>query len=157
MMMSEVEIAGQHYLIGKLDARQQFKVVKRLAPVIQGLLPIWQVLQQSDRSEVDPVVLGLHAVTALSNTINMLNDDDSDYVIDMCLGVVKFQSPGGGWAPLRAGNGTSRVMFEPADNLAVQMRLLWEVLYENLRNFSLETLLPTALTGSLPAGLPSFN
>ena len=160
-MPSEVEVNGQSYLIGKLNARQQLHIVKRLAPVIQGLLPIWTYIQQSQRGEVSAGEVGMHAAVALSNTIGMLSDEASDYVLDMCLSVVRFRTPAGTYTSLRAGNGTGGIMLEEADDLAVQMRLLWEVLYANLGNFSLETLLPTSLhqammmEGTNPASLLS--
>jgi hypothetical protein len=149
--MPEVQIGQHHYLIGRLNARQQMHIVKRLAPVIQGLLPIWTLLQTRQRDEeAMPVAeIGMHAAVALSQTIGSLSDTDSDYVMDMCLSVVKFRSDMGNWAPLRVGNGTGQVMLDEADDLAVQMRLLWEVLHANLGNFSLETLLPTSLHQSL--------
>ena len=151
--MSEVTINGQEYLIGKLNARQQLMIVKRLAPVLQGLLPIWAMIQQSESGQLSPNELGFHAAVAISNTISSLSDNDTDFVLDMCLSAVKFKSPVGNWAPLRAGNnGSGMVMLEKADDLAVQMRLLWEVLYENLRNFSLETLLPASIHQSLTSG-----
>jgi hypothetical protein len=92
----------------------------------------------------------MHAARAISETIGMLSDEAADYVLDLCLGAVKYRSPSGNWAPLRVGNnGSGQVMLDAADDLAVQMRLLWEVLYENLQNFSLETLLPTSIQQNL--------
>lgn len=147
--MSEVTIKGQVYLCGRLNARQQLHVVKRLAPVLQGLLPLWAMIQQSEAGDVSPNELGMHAAVVISQTIGQMSDDASDYVLDMCLSAVKFRSPAGTWAPLRVGNGSGQVMLDAADDLAVQMRLLWEVLYENLQNFSLEVLLPTSLQGMM--------
>jgi len=144
--MGEVLVGNQQYLIGRLNARQQLHVVKRLAPVLQGLLPIWVMMQQSDRGEITVHEMGMHAATVISQTIGAMSDEASDYVLDMCLGVVKFRGPAGNWAPLKVGNnGSGQVMLDAADDLAVQMRLLWEVLYENLQNFSLDILLPTSL------------
>ena len=147
--MAEVTIKGQTYLCGKLNARQQLHIVKRLAPVLQGLLPIWAMIQQSEAGDISPNDLGMHAAVAISNTIGQLSDEASDYVLDLCLSAVRFKSPQGTWAPLRVQNGSGQVMIDAADDLAVQMRLLWEVLYENLQNFSLEVLLPTSLQQTL--------
>jgi hypothetical protein len=148
--MSEVLVNGQAYLIGKLNARQQLHIVKRLAPVLQGLLPIWAMIQRNEVGEISVNELGMHAAAVISQTIGSMSDEASDYVLDLCLSAVKFKSPVGNWAPLRMGNnGSGQVMLDAADDLAVQMRLLWEVLYENLQNFSLEVLLPTSLQQSL--------
>jgi hypothetical protein len=147
--MSEVTINGQNYLCGKLNARQQLQIVKRLAPVLQGLLPIWAMMQQTESGQMSTNELGFHAAVAVSQTISSLSDQDTDFVLDMCLGAVRYQTTGG-WAPLRAGsNGSGLVMLDAADDLATQMRLLWEVLYENMRNFSLEVLLPTSIHQSM--------
>ena len=147
--MAEVEITGQQYLIGKLNARQQLQVVKRLAPILQGLLPIWAMIQQQDGTgSVNPSELGMHAAVVISNTISALSDQDTNFILDMCLSTVKFRSPAGNWAPLLAANGSGLVMLDAAEDLATQMRLLWEVLHENLRNFSLDVLLPTSLQQS---------
>ena len=152
-MSAEVEVAGQLYLITKLNARQQLQIVKRLAPVLQGLLPIWAMMQQANSGEINANELGFHAAVAVSNTISSLSDADTDFVMDMCLGAVRFRGPTGAWAPLRAGNnGSGQVMLQEADDLAVQMRLLWEVLHENLRNFSLDVLLPTSIHQSWTNG-----
>ena len=149
-MSAEVEVNGQAYLITKLSARQQLQIVKRLAPVLQGLLPLWAMVQQQETGQMAPSELAFHAAVALSNTISSLSDQDTDFVLDMCLGAVRYKGPGGTWAPLRAGNnGSGQVMLDAADDLATQMRLLWEVLYDNMRNFSLDTLLPTSILQSM--------
>jgi hypothetical protein len=155
--MSEISINGTDYLIGRLNARQQLNVAKRLAPVIQGLLPIWAMMQTTEEPYSEQQ-LAISAVAAVTNTINALSDEASDYVLDMCLGVVRFRSPGGGWAPLRAPNGSGQMMLEEADNLPMVMRLLWEVIRSNVENFTLETLLPPSLMPNLPrTGSPSLQ
>jgi hypothetical protein len=154
--MSEIDVNGINYLIGRLNARQQWNVVRRLAPVIQGMMPLFanQPLVSDATGTLVPAGVSLpQMLAALTNTMGLLTDSDSDYVIDTCLNVVRFRSPGGSWAPLKAANGSGQVMLDQADDLATQMRLVWEVLYENLRNFSLETLLPSTMqatqTGSM--------
>jgi hypothetical protein len=150
--MSEIEIAGQAYLCGKMPARKQFHVARRLTPIIKHLTPLFaarpQILTQDSNGALVPQFGAINifdGIAALTDTIGEISDDDADYVIDNCLAVVKFNS-GGGWAPLTAPNGG--LMLQQADDLATQLRLVWEVLSENLSNFSFERLLPSQ-TGTM--------
>lgn len=80
-----------------------------------------------------------------------LSDADIDFVMDTCLDVVRYRS-GERYERLRAPGG---VLMLPAaaDDLAVQLRLVWEVLVTSLQNFSLATLLPSTAETML-TGLP---
>jgi hypothetical protein len=155
--MSEITINGRDYLIGRLNARQQLNVAKRLSPVIEGLLPIWHVARSRDRGDITDEQLMISATAAITRTIHVLSDNDSDYVLDLCLGAVKFRDAAGSWAPLRPTNGSGQMMLDEADNLPMTIRLLWEVIRANVENFSLETLLPPSILGSLQAGSASLQ
>ena len=147
--MSEVEIAGQIYLTGKMPARTQFHVVRRMAPVLKGIAPLFarmngngaMLVQDVETGQMVPAGISLFdGLAAITDTIGMMSDADANYVIDRCLETVRFRS-GERWAPLMAPGGG--LMLQHADDLAVQLRLVWEVLADNLQNFSLETLLPS--------------
>jgi hypothetical protein len=149
--MPEVAIHDQVYLVGKMNARKQFHVVRRLTPMIKHLTPLFsranQTLIENEDGTMVPVVGGIsifEGLSAVSDTIAEISDSDADYVIDTCLDSVKFRS-NGGWAPLKAPGSPSGagIMLPAADDLSTQLRLVWEVLVYNLGNFSLETLLPS--------------
>jgi hypothetical protein len=157
--MSEVEIAGQKYLCEKMRARKQFHVARRLTPIIKHLTPLFanqtQMLVAGENGVLLPMISGISifdGIAALSDTITEISDADADYVIDNCLDVVRFQS-GSGWAALRAPGAApgTGFMLQAADRLDVQLRLVWEVLVENLSNFSFETLLPSQTGNGLGA------
>jgi hypothetical protein len=160
--MSEVQIGDQTYLCGRMPARKQFHVARRLTPIIKHLTPLFaaapQVLIADGNGTMVPAIGAISifdGIAALTDTIGEISDTDADYVIDNCLDAVKFAS-GGGWAPLRAAGsppGTG-IMLPAADRIDVQLRLVWEVLRENLSNFSLETLLPSQ-TGNGLATAPA--
>jgi hypothetical protein len=146
--MSDIEISGQAYRCGRMSTRTQLHVVKRLIPVMQGLLPLFQSATQhrliSDENGVMvpdfSSVSIVEALAALSNTVSMLSDDDADYILDAALDCVHWRQ-GQRWVPLR---GPGRILLNSdADDLATQLRLLWEVLTQSLGNFSVETLLPS--------------
>jgi len=145
--MSDVELAGYNYRCLRLPTRTQFHVVKRLIPVLQGLAPLFsqaanQRLTTDDEGNSVPdfsSVTAIEAVAALSNTIGMLTDADSDFILDSALSCVRWQQ-GDRWIPLLGAGGT--LTNGGADDLAIQLRLLWEVLSQSLANFSFATLLP---------------
>jgi hypothetical protein len=146
--MSEVELGGQRYLIGKMSGRTQFHVARRMAPVIKGLVPMFgrmngangaTLVRDGESGQMVPEGITLfEAVAALTDTIGMMSDTDANYVLDRCLEAVRFRSAER-WAPLTAPGGG--LMLQQADDLAVQLRLVWEVLVENLGSFSPEKLL----------------
>jgi hypothetical protein len=148
--MSEIQINGDIFLCGRMNARKQFHVARRLTPIINHLVPLMNgtpMLVNDGTGTMVPSLgnLGIvQAIAAISDTIRELPDADADYVIDTCLDAVKFRS-GNSWAPLRApgsppGGG---LMLGSADRFDTQMRLVGEVLWENLSDFSLETVLPS--------------
>lgn len=142
--MSEVQIGDHYYRCLKMPTRIQFHVVKRLVPVLQGLAPLFtQSLTPTASGTYEPDVSGINifeALSALTNTIGLMSDADADYVLDAALSAVQWRQ-GERWLPLKPPQGGA-LLLGAADNLDVQLRLLWEVLVESLGNFSLGTLLP---------------
>lgn len=145
--MSEIDIAGQDYSCTKLPIREQLHVARRLSPLLGHLVPLMSPAANGTATglTISPVA----ALAALSETIRELSDADLDYILDHCLDCVRFRQ-GDRWAPLRAPNGL--MMLQAAEDLAVQLRLVWEVLSASLANFSLATLLPFQSETTIPAG-----
>lgn len=151
--MSEIAIGGHDYRCGKLATRTQLHVVKRLIPVVQGLAPLFAAgstqLTPDENGALVPGFAGINlyeALAALANTVGLLSDADSDFILDAALDAVRWKQ-GERWVPLRAPGGA--LMLAAADDLAVQLRLLWEVLAESLANFSFATLLPSQATNGI--------
>jgi hypothetical protein len=161
--MSEIEIDGQLYRCDRLPTRVQLHVVKRLAPVLQGFIPL--ILFARDRAAAAPANgaanggaaangadgagaefdrdawvtvmrepdMIIEAIAALTRTIGMLSDADADFILDAALAAVRWRQ-GERWVPLRAANGA--LMLQQADDLTIQLQLTWEVLVESVQNFS---------------------
>lgn len=138
----EIELDGQRYLCGRMPTRTQWHVALRLLPAAGAFVP----LMNGGLEGEDPVQFG---VMTLARAMPALNPADVDFVIDAALDATKFYSHGG-WAPLRANGGG--LMCQAADMFDTQIRIVWEVLNESLRNFSFEklrlspteTVIPTA-------------
>ena len=89
--MSTTEINGHTYAIGKMDARRQFHVARRLAPVMMGLM------KASGQEKADFVT----TVGPLAEAVSGLSDEDCDYVLDSCLDVVSRLDEKAGGKPIK--------------------------------------------------------
>lgn len=132
---STIEVGGHKYQCGSLPAMQQFHVVRRLGPalVIAGVSV--EMLRKGVTLSSEEIV-GVAGPVIMA--IGQMKDEDADYVIYTCLGVVKRQS-GNAWAPVAANDSGAkgRLMFEDID-LVMMLRLVGEVLMVNLGNFLTE-------------------
>jgi hypothetical protein len=132
----DFEINGQQYRSGKLNARQQFHVARRLAPVLGGLATASQGNTEDFATFLQPI----------ADAIAGMSDADCDYVLDNCLAVVKRQQ-GSAWANIFVNKAQ---MFEDID-MGVMLQIASKVITENLGGFfqgSAASLLstPTAAT-----------
>lgn len=83
-----VEIAGVSYEYGKLDARKQFHVARRLAPLMAELAKVALKEEPEEGKEIsDEASMGFFA--ALTEGLVALKEEDCDYIIDVCLKVCK--------------------------------------------------------------------
>lgn len=116
----EFEINGQQYRSGKLNARQQFHVARRLAPVLGGLAAA------SQGASTDFA----HFLQPIADAIAGMSDADCDYILDTCLGVVQRQQ-GSAWALILVNKAQ---MFDDID-LGVMLQIASKVITENLGGF----------------------
>lgn len=116
----EFEINGQQYRSAKLNARQQFHVARRLAPVFGGLA------EASQGASPDFA----HFLQPIADAIAGMSDADCDYILDTCLGVVQRQQ-GSAWAQILVNKAQ---MFDDID-LGVMLQLASKVITENLGGF----------------------
>ncbi|MBB3004360.1 hypothetical protein FHX57_006742 [Paraburkholderia tropica] len=120
-MTDIVEVGGQKYRIGRIDARKQFHVARRLAPLLAGMSSV------ADKSAGFAAFLG-----PLTDALSGMSDDDVDYVLDVCLGVCQRMQPNGQGAPVIARGGG--LMFEDID-MGQMIQLAVKVIQENLGGF----------------------
>lgn len=117
----ELELDGHTYRVGKLDARAQFHVVRRLAPVLGELAPALQGGKG-----------GMEALPAIATAVAKLSDADADYCIFGLLKVVSRKQPNGlGWGPVS----TENLLMYDDIGMTQMLKLAWEALTFNMSGF----------------------
>jgi hypothetical protein len=119
-----IDVNGHNYSIGKLSARQQFDIVRRL-----GGVEFW--FEQETAEDHVPGARWIGAiVTGAASTIPQA---DIDFILETSLSVVRRHAGGNGaGAPIMAPNG--RMMFEDID-METMLELSDQVLQEALGPF----------------------
>lgn len=147
-MGREIELGGNRYSIGRLTAKQQFHVSRRIAPVIPSLIPVFVKLATRIKAGGgDPTKPNVPAtIGALSTDLSgfgevlqpftdalaAMNDADADYVLDNCLTAVqRWQATG--WAQV-VSREQKTYMFEDMD-MSVILPLAVQVIVANLGPF----------------------
>lgn len=120
-----VEIKGFQYQISKLDARRQFHLVRKLAPVLAGLV------EATLQAPGQPLTFALIA-GPLAQKISDMRQDDVDYILTTCLAVCS-RVVNGQPAPVQAA-GTDKLMFPDID-MPVMLQLTMAAIEENLGDF----------------------
>lgn len=113
--MNEFEVDGHTYRSKKMNARTQFHVMRRMAPILAPL----QAVASGDMSG---------SLVALAEAIGSLSDEASDYVLDRCLEVVERKQGEGGWAKVKLDGGPA--MFADIDLMAL-LQIAANVLRDN--------------------------
>ncbi|MBJ9593232.1 hypothetical protein I5745_22340 [Burkholderia seminalis] len=160
-MANEFQLGGHTYQIGRLNARQQFHVSRRIAPLIPPMVPaLLKLYSELERARdatgaaaVTAIVGGAPAAEALAaskrdvvalaesvapvlqpltDALATLKDDDADYVLDACLSVVERKHMNG-WAKVWSAQHRT-TMFDDI-GLEVMLPLVVRVIVANLGNF----------------------
>lgn len=117
----EFEIEGRTYKVNKIDARSQFHIVRRLAPVLGQVAPAVQGGKG-----------GTDALPALANAIASLSDADADYVLfGLLKALSRKQDQGLGWGPVVTG---TSIMYDDI-TMPTMLKLAWEALSFNMSGF----------------------
>ena len=117
--MSEAEINGKEFILGKMTPRIQFHVARRLAP-------IFAAMAKSGSLSLDNLNFD-----ALAEAIATLKDEDADYILDSCLAVVKHRDETGKVYPIAIGKA---FRYDWID-MPMMLRLAFEVIQENMSGF----------------------
>jgi hypothetical protein len=122
--MTEIEVGGATYQVGKINALTQLHVGRRLLPafVAVGI----KAEDLGTRSHVGVADFMEPAVKLMGS----MSDEDVNYVLFRCLAAVK-RKQGDRWAQITTGE---RLMFEDID-MPSMVRLTAAVLQENLSGF----------------------
>lgn len=141
--MTELEIGGNAYRINSMSAMTQFHVMRKLGPVLPGIVPVLAqaaaALPQADGQEdgsamttVDGVAAIAMAARPLLDGLAAMADADAEYVINHCLSAVMRRDAGGkSWSAVSRDGVT---MFDDID-LMTSMQIVWAVLRENYTGF----------------------
>ncbi|TXH35305.1 MAG: hypothetical protein E6Q98_16060 [Rhodospirillaceae bacterium] len=133
--MNEYPVAGHAYRVGKLDARAQFHVARRIMPVFADSAPMIISLVRAAKSGQKPDIEDLiKNLTPLADALKNMTDEDADFVVNRCLSVVsrKMEIGSQGWGPVIAPN--FALMY---DDIAWPdlLQLVWLALKDNVLNF----------------------
>lgn len=130
MNTTNVTVNDQNYSVGKLNALTQFHVMRRLAPMMGAVSSAFQLddIKQGLQGG-DPLKFLMPIVDQLA----LMPDEEANYIIFTCLGVVRRQTPTGEYTALLA-PGSQSLMFEDVD-MSSMIRLVVEVLKWNLSGF----------------------
>ena len=141
--MTELEISGNTYRINSMPAMTQFHVMRKLGPVLPGIVPVLAqaaaTLPHGDSQEaggamttVDGVAAIAMAAQPLLDGLASMADADAEYVINHCLSAVMRRDAGGkSWSAVHRDGVT---MFDDID-LMTSMQIVWAVLRENYTSF----------------------
>lgn len=124
----EIEVGGNMYQLGRLDAMKQFHVSRRLVPVLASFSELGEAFKAKDGDES----MNIAALLPLGEAIAKLSDADAEYIIKTCLGVVKrLDKTSDRYTALMV-----RDQFAYQDLSMVEMvRLTGEVVMENMGDF----------------------
>lgn len=132
--MKAIELNGQTYSIGTLNALQQFHVSRRIAPVLASMGITLTALRTGGATKFTAEDFAVSMAPVAEVMANM-SDETVEYILSTCLGAVKRkQGEAAGktsWAPVATG---SQPMFQDIDML-VMLRIVVAVLQENLMSF----------------------
>ena len=130
-MALEIDLNGHRYSIGKLSAKQQFHMSRRIAPIVPTLIPCSSASRQRrKRISEDPGGMA-DVLQPLADGLAAMKDEDAEYVLDTCMQAVQRKQHG--WANIWSAS--QRVpMFQDID-LAVMLPLALRVITENLGPF----------------------
>lgn len=126
------------YVPQRMPAKQQFHIVRRLAPFIGQIAPVLATLK------TDGLDAGLAALKPLGDALAGMSDTDADYVLFGLLRSCKRQAPGGtGLVEVAVGDSLNHLDI----TLAQMLQIAGGVLKFNLADFM--GALPSDLRGAL--------
>jgi len=138
----EFDIKGNTYQIRKLSVFDQFKVSRKLLPVLSGMLSDFQgikaLVAKKDAASIMEKVL-----PKIAQSLSDLSEDDANAVIFPCLAVT-YRKHAKGWAPVFQ---DGVLAFDDMDMLEM-LQIVGRVVGDSLGNFLRE--LPTAPTDKQP-------
>lgn len=130
--MAEFKVAGVSYQSRRMAAMTEESVTRKLAPMLNMAIPALAALKGGQgKIDLDAVPQG-RIIEALTSTISTMPDNNAQFILASCLGVVQRRN-GDAWVPVWSASG-GRPMFD--DIRAPQMYLIAaKVMEEAFRDF----------------------
>lgn len=129
--MSEFDLNGVEYRIGKLSAIQQLHVSRRIAPLIPPLVPLFAKFSKEGLTQ--NLASLPEAMQPMADALANLSDDSAEYVVTTCMSVVRRRE-GDQWMPVwnaRAG----MAQYEDLNDVGTMLNVVVRVITDNLSNF----------------------
>jgi len=106
-MDRDFQLGGKNFKLNKIDAINQFHVVRRIGPILSDLLPALkdaQKINSLDKVTQEDQLENLAKVLAPVMTgFSKLSDEDAEFVLHSLLKLVEMQQPAGNWAKISTG------------------------------------------------------
>lgn len=145
--MAEFEINGATYSAKKMPANVQLQVLRRLLPIVssyeflRGAIPMalkafYQDDGEGPKFSTEDFDVVAKSMSAVGEAVAGLKDDDFDFVIASCLGVVS-RKDGVGWQSVW--NKQAKQAQYADISAPVQLKIVYHVLSEELRGFFSES------------------
>lgn len=134
----EFEIKGETYRIAKLSVFDQFKVSRKLLPVLSGMLSDFQAIKEL-AAKKDSASIMERVLPKIAQSLSDLSDEDANAVIFPCLAVAARKHMKS-WAPVMQGDVLAFDDMDMMDMLQIVGRVVGDSLGNFLRG------LPTAPT-----------
>lgn len=136
--MAEFEVGGQKYRSGKMPARTQFHVMRRMAPILPAMQASIKVgiAMKAAQDAGEPITAEMKERVATAGlefigAIGTLSDEAANYILDNCLSVVQVQQADyTKWSNLRGSGGA---MFDL--DMMTELEIVKEVVQDNYAPF----------------------
>jgi hypothetical protein len=132
-MSNRFSIGEREFSLSKINAIQQYHIVRRLAPVLAELLPVAQKYGKMTPEQLDSRVAedSLGDLAPVLNGIAKLSDADSNKILYGLLAAVQVKQGQGNWANVSSGE---QLMFQDME-LPVLLQVAGRALMFNLSGF----------------------
>lgn len=130
-----LELNKIQYSVDKMPPRQQFHVLRRLAPLLGALGGAVVSLLDDSKPKEEVIAELVAGVGPLADALALMPDEQLDYVLDACLLHVRRLDVDQNWHPIYLANGKTPLRKYVDIDAGMELRLVSEVIKENLSGF----------------------
>jgi|SRR5215472_1127778 len=131
--MSEVELNGHRFLIGKMNVFDQAHIARKVAPIITGMgrgyaSALAHTMNGVEVSPAQESEVMFAAFAPVTEILAQMPEEDVNYVLKKCLGVCSMHT-GQQWAAMIV---QGQLRFEEQTDLGTMLQLVMEVVKETI-------------------------